>query len=108
MRDKVEPSALARGKKTQNDASLRRIFVRTTRLKGASPVSECEVDGSEAKSTTATSDKKIQDSPRDEGAAIHRNIPMCHPELAAKSIKTKSKRDFMPLPGVSGSYGREM
>ena len=26
----------------------------------------------------------------------------CHPELAAKSVETKSKRDFMPLPGVSG------
>ena len=27
----------------------------------------------------------------------------CHPELAAKSVETKSKRDFMLLPGVSGS-----
>lgn len=27
-----------------------------------------------------------------------------HPELAAKSVETKSKRDFMPLPGVSESY----
>ena len=27
----------------------------------------------------------------------------CHPELAAKFVETKSKRDFMPLPGVSGS-----
>ena len=27
----------------------------------------------------------------------------CHPELAAKSVETMSKRDFMPLPGVSGS-----
>ena len=26
-----------------------------------------------------------------------------HPEQAAKSVKTKSKRDFKPLPGVSGS-----
>ncbi len=29
---------------------------------------------------------------------------LCHPELAAKSLETMSKRDFMPLPGVSGSY----
>ena len=36
-------------------------------------------------------------------AAIHRNITDCHPELAAKSVETKSKRDFMPLSGVSGS-----
>ena len=27
-----------------------------------------------------------------------------HPEPAAKSVETKSKRDFMPLPGVSGSH----
>ena len=27
----------------------------------------------------------------------------CHPELAAKSVETKSKRDFMPLTGVSGA-----
>ena len=39
-----------------------RISGRTTRLKGASPVSECEVDGSEAKSTAATSEKEIQDA----------------------------------------------
>ncbi len=31
-------------------------------------------------------------------------ITCCHPELAAKSVETVSKRDFMPLPGVSGSY----
>ena len=31
------------------------------------------------------------------------NKPTCHPELAAKSVETMSKRDFMPLPGVSGS-----
>ena len=37
-------------------------------------MSECEVDGSAAKSTTATSDKKIQDSPRNEGVAIHRDM----------------------------------
>ena len=33
---------------------------------------------------------------------------LCHPELAAKSVETMSKRDFMPLPGVSGSYQLEM
>ena len=32
----------------------------------------------------------------------------CHPELAAKSVETKSKRDFMPLPGVSGSANIEI
>ena len=32
----------------------------------------------------------------------------CHPELAAKSVETKSKRDFIPLPGVSGSYNLYM
>ena len=32
------------------------------------------------------------------------NQNFCHPELAAKSVETVSKRDFMPLPGVSGSY----
>ena len=26
-----------------------------------------------------------------------------HPELTAKTVETKSKRDFMPLPGVSGA-----
>ena len=44
------------------NTSLRRISVRTTRQKGASPGSECEVDGSAAKSTAATSEKEIQDS----------------------------------------------
>ena len=28
---------------------------------------------------------------------------LCHAELAAKSVETMSKRDFMPLPGVSAS-----
>ena len=28
----------------------------------------------------------------------------CPAELAAKSVETMSKRDFMPLPGVSASY----
>ena len=62
------------------------------------------MDGSEAKSTTATSEKEIKDSQRNEGAAIHRDITNCHPELAAKSVETKSKRDFIPLPGVSLAY----
>ena len=30
-------------------------------------------------------------------------ILKCHPELAVKFVETKSKRDFMPLPAVSGS-----
>ena len=54
---------------------------------GEIPVSECEVDGSEAKSTTATSEKEIKDSPRNEGAAIHRNISNCHPELVSGSYR---------------------
>ncbi len=29
---------------------------------------------------------------------------ICHPELAAKSVELEAKRDFMPLPGVSGAY----
>ena len=33
----------------------------------------------------------------------HTGTAPCHPELAAKSVETNSKRDFMPLPGVSGS-----
>ena len=28
---------------------------------------------------------------------------ICHAEPAAKSVETMSKRDFMPLPSVSGS-----
>ena len=31
-------------------------------------------------------------------------ILKCHPELVAKFVETESKRDFIPLPGVSGSY----
>ena len=31
-------------------------------------------------------------------------ILKCHPELAAKFVETEPKRDFIPLPGVSGSY----
>ena len=39
-------------------------------------MSECEVDGSEAKSTTATSDKKIQDSERSERGNLKKPAPV--------------------------------
>ncbi len=39
--------------------------------------------------------------------AVYTKKLTCHPELAAKSVETVSKRDFMPLPGVSGSYHRQ-
>ncbi len=35
------------------------------------------------------------------------DISICHPELAAKSVEPEAKRDFMPLPGVSGSLKKE-
>ena len=31
------------------------------------------------------------------------NQSICHPELAAKFVELEAKRNFMPLPGVSGS-----
>ena len=42
--------------------------------------------------------------PEVEGKAFENNLEAaCHPELAAKSVETKSKHDFMPLLGVSVS-----
>ena len=38
----------------------------------------------------------------------HTAIASCHSELAVKSVETNSKRDFMPLPGVSESRNREL
>ena len=39
--------------------------------------------------------------------APERDLTSCHSELAAKSVETKSKRDFMPLPGVSESINTD-